>query len=221
MTARRHSWRDEAGATTAEFALVLPAALLFLLGIIDVGRFAWTLNKVEKATQIGARHAVVTDFVAPGFHSADFADACGETPLVVGERIACTDAFPAVTCNDTACGCDGGGCGAVDAGEYDGDAFQAILARMQTISPSIAAGNLTVTYSPSGLGYYGDPLCFGVQSSDGCSTGDLADVAPLVTVRVAEVPFQPLTFGLFAGAVSIPARAYSLSMEDGFGAKAY
>ncbi|HYD08320.1 MAG TPA: TadE family protein [Reyranella sp.] len=221
MSARRRLLSDEAGASAAEFALVLPAALLFLFGIIDVGRFAWTLNKVEKATQIGARHAVVTDLVASGFNTADFADACGETPLIVGDRIACADAFPPVTCDDTACGCAAGGCGAVDASEYDGDAFQAILARMQTITPSIAADNLTVTYSPSGLGYYGDPLCFGVQSSDGCSTGDLSDVAPLVTVRVDEVPFQPLTFGLFDGAVSIPARAYSLSMEDGHGAKAY
>ena len=31
---------DRRGATAAEFALVLPAALLLLFGVIDVGRYA-------------------------------------------------------------------------------------------------------------------------------------------------------------------------------------
>ena len=224
MTARRSFLTDHSGSSAAEFALVLPAVLLFLLGIIDVGRFAWSLNEVEKATQVGARHAVVTNIVATGFNDADFADACGETPLNVGDRVACADAFPPVTCDAAGCACAGGDCGAVDAGGYDGDAFQGILARMRRIAPYIAAGNLTVTYSPSGLGYHGDPACFGVQTKAGCEVdGEIvnqSDVAPIVTVRVGSVSFQPITFGLFSGGITIPARSYSLSMEDGYGVKA-
>lgn len=218
MTARRSFLANTTGTSSAEFALVLPAVLIFLLGIIDVGRFAWSLNEVEKATQIGARHAVVTNLVASGFNGADFAEACGG--LIVGDRIACANAFSPVTCDDSGCGCSGGDCGPVDADGYDGDAFQAILARMRRIAPYIGAGNLTVSYSPSGLGYYGDPACFGVQSSDGCSTGDLSDVAPIVTVRVSSIQFRPITFGLFSGGITIPGRSYSLSMEDGFGVAA-
>ena len=48
----------ELGATAAEFAMVLPIVILFLLGTIDVGRLMWTWNKAEKATQFGARYAV-------------------------------------------------------------------------------------------------------------------------------------------------------------------
>ena len=52
---------DRRASSAAEFALVLPAALLLLFGIIDVGRYAWQLNEYEKATQMGARHAVMLD----------------------------------------------------------------------------------------------------------------------------------------------------------------
>ena len=52
------------GAAGAEFALVLPLLILFLFGMIDVGRYMWTINQLEKATQVGARWAVVTDMVA-------------------------------------------------------------------------------------------------------------------------------------------------------------
>ena len=53
--------RDRSAASAAEFALVLPLLLLFLFGIIDAGRFMWEYNRAEKATQVGARVAVVTD----------------------------------------------------------------------------------------------------------------------------------------------------------------
>ena len=55
--------RDRSGAGAAEFALVLPLFLMFLLGIIDAGRYMWEHNRAEKATQMGTRYAVVTDMV--------------------------------------------------------------------------------------------------------------------------------------------------------------
>ena len=56
--------RSDRAASAVEFAMVLPLLLLFLLGIIDVGRYMWALNTAEKATQMGARYAVVSDPVA-------------------------------------------------------------------------------------------------------------------------------------------------------------
>lgn len=218
MSGVRTFLRDESGAA-GEFALVLPAALLLLLGSIDVGRFAWTINEVEKATQVGARHAVVTNLVASGLNTADFADACGADPLVIGNPI-CADAFTAITCDDTGCSCAGGDCGAVNADAYDDEAFAAILQRMRAIAPYIDAGNLLITYRPSGIGYYGDPTCLGVQTKTGCSTGDLADVAPIVTVSVTQVQFLPVTFSPFGNGFTLPARSYSLTLEDGFGTAA-
>ena len=58
--------RDRRGASAAEFALVLPLLIIFLFGIIDVGRLMWTWNKAEKATQMGVRYAVATEMVPNG-----------------------------------------------------------------------------------------------------------------------------------------------------------
>lgn len=223
MTALRTFFRDETASSAAEFALVLPAVLIFLLGTIDVGRWAWSLNEVEKATQMGARHAVVTNLVASGINTADFQGACPDTN-VVGDPINCADAFPAITCDDTGCGCAGGDCGAIDGDAYDDTAFTAILQRMRTIAPYIGSGNLSITYRPSGIGYYGDPTCLGVQTKLGCEVdgeiADLSDVAPIVTVSVTSLQFRPITFGPFGGGITIPGRSYSLTLEDGFGTAA-
>ena len=42
--------RNTAGAMAAEFAIILPILILFLLGIMDIGYYAWALNQGEKAT---------------------------------------------------------------------------------------------------------------------------------------------------------------------------
>jgi Flp pilus assembly protein TadG len=57
---------DRSGSSAAEFALVLPLLILLLFGIIDGGRYLWEVNKAEKATQVGARVAVVTDVLETG-----------------------------------------------------------------------------------------------------------------------------------------------------------
>ncbi|GAB3545532.1 hypothetical protein GCM10027343_22080 [Noviherbaspirillum agri] len=48
------------GAAIIEFALVLTAYLLLLLGTIEMGRALFTLNSAAEATRLGARLAVVT-----------------------------------------------------------------------------------------------------------------------------------------------------------------
>lgn len=48
------------GAAAIEFALVLTAFLLLLLGIIEMGRALFTFNSAAEATRRGARMAVVT-----------------------------------------------------------------------------------------------------------------------------------------------------------------
>lgn len=48
------------GAAIVEFAIVLSAFLLLLLGIIEMGRVLFTFNSAAEATRRGARIAVVT-----------------------------------------------------------------------------------------------------------------------------------------------------------------
>ena len=58
--------------------MVLPLLILFLFGIIDVGRYMWTLNQVEKATQMGARMAVVTTWSPTGLANQNYATSLGQ-----------------------------------------------------------------------------------------------------------------------------------------------
>jgi Flp pilus assembly protein TadG len=53
--------RNERGQALAEFALVLPLILLFIAGIVEMGR-AWNIKQaVTDAAREGARYAVVQD----------------------------------------------------------------------------------------------------------------------------------------------------------------
>ena len=179
---------DRAGAMAAEFALVVPIMLLFLLGIMDVGYYAWTLNRGEKATQMGARWAVATDLVPLGLSTYSFAISGG---IPQGQPVPQTS-FPTVTCDATSCTQWG----------HDPVAFNAILDRMQDFESSIEADNVRLEYSWSGLGYAGDP--------------NGPDVAPIVTVRLIDMEHRPI-FALLIGTVDLPDFAYSLTAEDSDG----
>lgn len=54
--ARRSGWLwSQRGAAAVEYGLILPAVLLFIFGIIDVGRLMWTYTTLNRATQAAAR----------------------------------------------------------------------------------------------------------------------------------------------------------------------
>src|SRR5688572_18038525 len=111
-------FRDRRAASAAEFALVLPLLLLFLLGIVDAGRFMWEYNQAEKATQMGVRYAVVTDMVPQGLEDYSFALSDG---ILAGNSVPASN-FEQATCNTTACTCTPSG-GACSAAGYDAAAF--------------------------------------------------------------------------------------------------
>lgn len=199
---------DENGGPAAEFALVLPVALLFLAGIIDVGRYMWTYNEAEKATQMGVRYAVTTDAVPSGLAGYSFAQSCSVTQ---GNQIS-TAQFPGMTCQ-------GGGtvaaptvictfptassCANAIPTTSNATAFGNIVSRMRLFKPDILPTQVNIRYSNSGLGYAGDP------------TG--MDVAPLVTITVTGLQFKPLTTQILGLAFTIGPFSYSLTMEDGQG----
>lgn len=193
--------KDRTAAGAAEFALVLPLLLIFLFGIIDAARLAWDYNRIAKATQMGVRMAVVTNVLDSGLRDESYVgyEVDAETTLTQGDRIP-ADALGQLVCDDEGCTCEEGNC--PDAGEYDGDAFDLILARMRAIYPEVTADKVRVTYSGSGLGYAGDP------------TG--MDISPTVTVSVVGMVFRPITT-LALASVPLPDFRTSLTMEDGVG----
>ena len=196
MTAVLAFLRNDRGASAAEFALVLPFLLLMLFGMIDVGRFMYEYNLAEKATQMGARYAVTTELVPSGLETYSFAI---NDNILAGEPVPVAN-FTSATCNTTSCTCSGTFCGSVG---YDAAAFDAIVARMAVFYPYIRDNHVTVEYRNVGLGYAGDP------------SG--SDVAALVTVRLQNLSFRPLTGMLFGATITMPAFTAALTLEDGAG----
>ena len=207
--------RCRRGATAAEFAMVLPLALLLLFGIFDVGRYAWEVNQAEKAVQMGARYAVATALVADGLNTYELEDYnthCGGG-LRPGDpvcrealgRIACTGSGSAATCT-----CEQAPC--PDTGAVNDQAFANIVARMRYIMPRIAPENVTVRYAGSGLGYAADPA---VDDDE----NPLSDIAPVVTVQVHGLTMRAMV--MFGGEIALPRASSSLTLEDGDGARAY
>ena len=188
MTALRNFLTDQRGASAGEFALILPLMLIFLLGIIDVGYYAWTINRGEKATQMGARWAVATDLVPADLYNYSFAISGG---IPQGAPVP-EASFPPFTCSSTGCTQWG----------YNGTAFNAIVDRMRDFHAGIEPQNVQIDYRWSGLGYAGDP--------------NGPDVAPIVTVRLVNMQHTPI-FSLLLGTIDLPEFAYSLTTEDSYG----
>lgn len=207
MTVRRLLARfldDRSAASAAEFALVLPPFLLFLLGTFDVGRFIWFVNENEKAAQIGARWAVATDMICTGLNEGTWSFALQQSPPVLQGDPVPKSAFPGVSFaggGATACTCKSGGTCSFPL-TADTAAFADLVNRMQEIQPRLSASDVSVDYDWSGLGYSGDP--------------NGPDVAPTVTVTIDNLDFRPLFLASLI-AIGIPGASYSLTMEDGDG----
>ncbi len=207
MIARR-LLADRGGASAVEFAVVLPLLIVFLLGSVDLARFLWECNRAEKATQTGARYAVVTDIVPGGLAAYSFAVSGG---LLQGDLVP-QASFAGASCVSTAvtgnnatavnCSCIAGSCPWL--GTANLAAFNKVAARMRLIFPRLTAANVEIRYEYSGLGYAGDP--------------NGADVAPLVIVRLRNVSFRPVLMSFFkTNSISLPAFSASLTLEDGSG----
>ena len=182
-------FRCQRAASSAEFAMVVPLLLIFLLGIIDVGRLMWTLNQAEKATQMGVRYAVVSNPVATMIN-VNYVTAHN----IPGGDVVPTSLFNQAVCTSTACTVSGSA-----ANSRNGDAFDDIVEWMQRFYGGVSAANVVVSYKNVGLGYSGNPLG--------------PDVSPLTTVELRNLTFAPLI--LFGGTLTLPTVRATLTFEDG------
>ncbi|WP_162935629.1 TadE/TadG family type IV pilus assembly protein [Tsuneonella amylolytica] len=219
MTGYAHFLRDEKAAGAAEFALVLPAALLLFFGVIDGGRYLWSVNRLEKAVQMGTRTAVVTNVVASSLNTANYTATpvecptynddgtpTGDTTVIKPGDPICKEAVPTLICaksgTNVSCGNEQG----------NAAAFDRIVSRMRVVDPSIGDDEVTITYSGSGIGYADDPS----EDDDGNA---LADAAPVVTVAVDRARMRALF--LLGGSIPLPGFSYSQTLEDGDGQVSY
>ncbi|MEP5938632.1 MAG: TadE/TadG family type IV pilus assembly protein [Erythrobacter sp.] len=188
--------RNEDGLA-AEFALVVPLLLIFLLGTIDAGFYAFRINQAEKATQMGARWAAVTDPLATEIASATYVNAIvNGVQVIQGERVP-AGALGLLTCTNASCTCTTGPCPGTT---FDGTAFTNMSNRMKRIFPAIADENIVVEYRGSGLGFAGNP--------------NGPDISPLITVRLVNMDHQSVVLSPLGVSVGLPDFAYSLTAED-------
>src|SRR3954447_2768067 len=117
--------RSTDASSAAEFGLVLPLFLVLLFGVIDAGRFMWESNEAEKATQVGARVAIVTNVLSAGLRDEDYAGQdVGGTTIGAGDRIP-AGALGTMKCTSSGCTCEVTPCPAV--GTFDTDTFNDVL----------------------------------------------------------------------------------------------
>lgn len=205
VRALRNWLRADRGATGAEFAIVLPLALIFLLGLIDAGRYMYTINQAQKAVQVGARWAAVTDIMPIALQDYSFVISGGVTQ---GDPVG-TDNFTAYECTSdgsaVTCACESGGTCDFDltTADEDNDSFGVMYTRMEQMLPGLTEDQVVVRYANSGLGYAGDP------------TGP--DIAPFVTVNINDMSFIPTSLMIFDASVPLPDFSHTVTMEDGQG----
>ena len=52
--------RGASGAVAVEFALMLPVYIVFVLGVMEFGRWIWIRNTMEMAAESAARYGAIT-----------------------------------------------------------------------------------------------------------------------------------------------------------------
>ena len=190
---------DEDGLA-AEFALVVPLLLIFVLGTIDVGLYAYRVNQAEKATQTGARWAAVTNPLAEEILTTTYTNVIvGGVQVIQGERIP-AGALGQLTCTSASCTCTIGPCPGTT---FDSAAFTRLSTRMKEILPAIQDSNIVVEYRGSGLGFAGNP--------------NGADISPLITVRLVNMTHQSVVLSPLGVNTTLPDFAYTITAEDSDG----
>ena len=208
----RHLEADRTASSAAEFALVLPLLLLFLMGIIDAGRLMWTWNHAEKATQMGVRYAAVTDPVPKDLAAFSFV---GTNSLTQGDVVPAT-AYGTMTCTNptgtksaptgsVTCICAGTCPWGALATSGTAAPFTRIYDHMRKFMSPLDPKNVSISYKPSGLGFAGDP--------------NGPDISPLVTVELTGLTFQPILMQVFGISIPLPSFSAALTMEDGQGSQ--
>lgn len=131
------------GTTTLEFVVVFVGFIAIMFFVIETTIYLFFMASIEKAAQAGARVAVVSRPVVPGFPTmieASRPDAYG---------MSCSD--PSSPCEaDTQYVCDRGN-NCVNA------RFDRIVSHMRGFNGQIDSSNVTITYSWVGIGFAGGP----------------------------------------------------------------
>src|ERR1700686_3989851 len=130
---------DEKASATVEFVAIMPFFVLIAFFILEIGVAMFRIATLEKAVQLGARLAAVSDPAVAGVPAlnakiaGNYGDQCNTG--------ACSTSWSPKACTGTGC---------------TPAAFDPIWNRMQNIF-NVPKANVTITYSDAGLGFAGGP----------------------------------------------------------------
>lgn len=191
----RKFWRDENGAATIEYVVLLLPLLALVFTSFQIALAYHFSLTAQKAVELGARIAAVRDPV--------FTALPDENTLVSSGEFQAGD-----SCASGACEHMGGpfSCSGTDlgAGNCDAVAFAAISDEVSRLAYLLDSDDLTITYYYGALGFAGGPF------------------TPIVEVKIEERPFfLQFMFNLGFGQggseaqeVSLPAVAATAIAED-------
>lgn len=155
--AGRRLWRDRRGGALVEFGLIVPVLVMLTLGIFEFTIAMLEYHRLGEATRRGARQAIISAPVA------------NLTNLAALTEITCTKNSGTLDCEPAAI--------------ETGATFDAILAAMQAILPSIGEENLVVTYGASDIGSLDIP----------------AGIKPFVTITLRDMRLRLTTLSAIPG----------------------
>jgi Flp pilus assembly pilin Flp len=143
--------KRQRGAATVEFALVALVFFAVLIGVMEFGRWLFTLNSVAEATRWGARTAVVCDMDASAIKNNMKLIARGLTDSMIGvvyEPAGCTESG-ALSCERVKVGV-GSAAGASD--DYN-------LSLLFPFKLNVAIPSFSTTLPTESLESLNNPVC--------------------------------------------------------------
>ena len=182
-------FRDEKASTAAEFGLVSMLFIGMMLGVIDMARLAHEVNSAKAAARHGARVAVVSLPAVSQLANFDAIASCGiPGGQPIPESANCVPAD--YVCTSTGCG----------SGTFVKANFDKVATAMRSYYGRLQPTNVEITYGHRGLG----------------TSGFIgSDIEPLITVRVINLTFQPISLQIFGVApIPIPSVATTLTAES-------
>ncbi len=145
----RRLLRDSGGNALVEFGLILPTLLLVTFGAIEFTITMFDYHRLGEAARRGAREAIMTAPVA---------------------KLETLEATGTITCTNTG----SISCGATTKHSTAAANFSAILTAIQEIAPGVAASNVRISYTWSGIGDLTTP----------------GGIKPVVTVELTNVTHE-------------------------------
>ncbi len=199
MTLFQHFLRDQSGATMVEMTISIVLLLVLTLGFVDFGYAFYQWNAANKAVQVGARMASISDPVAPQIASAGPATTPGDPIppgsydyICDGATSACTSSgtFTPANFNRIFFGDDLNTCGQGSTGRPG----------MCDFFPRLQPANVVIRYTASGLGYQTRP----------------GGAVPTITVSLQNLTFQFFFLGGLLGFnnVNMPSMLSTVTGED-------